>query len=67
VSLKGAGEDAIANALQPGPDDPQPLSEEEVGLKERLLEEGFSNWNKRCVVVAWLCRPVRGRDVRGHS
>lgn len=30
-----------------GPDDPQPLSEEEAAEKEELLGSGFSNWNRR--------------------
>jgi len=33
--------------FQPQEDAPHPLTEEEVEEKDRLLEEGFSNWNKR--------------------
>ncbi|GMH40196.1 hypothetical protein BSKO_08100 [Bryopsis sp. KO-2023] len=33
--------------LVPGPDDPQPLTEEEVAEKDQLLEAGFTNWNRR--------------------
>ncbi len=33
--------------IAPAPDDPQPLSEEEIEEKEQLLSEGFSNWNRR--------------------
>lgn len=33
--------------LVPGPDDPQPLCEEEVVEKDQLLEAGFTNWNRR--------------------
>ncbi|GBG00203.1 chromatin-remodeling complex ATPase chain, partial [Raphidocelis subcapitata] len=40
--------DALAAATAPpGEDDPQPLTEEEVAEKERLLTEGFSSWNRR--------------------
>lgn len=44
---QGASDDAVAAALAPSPDDPQPLTEEEQEEKERLLEDGFSNWSKR--------------------
>lgn len=33
--------------IAPAPDDPQPLSEEEAAEKDKLLQEGFSNWNRR--------------------
>ena len=34
-------------AYEPKEDDPKPLTEEEIAEKDKLLEEGFSNWNKR--------------------
>mmetsp|Transcript_40687 Transcript_40687/g.90456 ORF Transcript_40687/g.90456 Transcript_40687/m.90456 type:complete len:1088 (-) Transcript_40687:511-3774(-) len=44
---QGASEEAVAQALAPTPDDPQPLSEEELAEKDRLLEDGFNNWSRR--------------------
>ena len=32
-------------AAQPG--DPQPLAEEEIQERDELLQQGFSNWNRR--------------------
>ena len=29
------------------PEDPQPLTEQEVEEREELLKSGFSNWNRR--------------------
>ncbi|CAD7696105.1 unnamed protein product [Ostreobium quekettii] len=42
---QGAGEEEVV--ATPGPNDPQPLTEEEVAEKDLLLESGFSNWNRR--------------------
>ena len=47
LGVQGASEDAVAAIGAPGPDDPQPLSEEELAEKEELLSSGFSNWNRR--------------------
>ena len=44
---QGATEEDIKAQIAPGPDDPQPLSEEEIAEKDRLLESGFTNWNRR--------------------
>lgn len=33
--------------MTPGPDDPQPLSEEEEKEKASLLEGGFKDWTRR--------------------
>ncbi|CAL8460870.1 g401 [Coccomyxa elongata] len=44
---QGASEDVVQAQIAPAPDDPQPLSEEEIEEKEQLLSEGFSNWNRR--------------------
>lgn len=44
---QGASEDAIEQALQPTDDDPTPLTEDEQHEKDRLLEEGFRDWNRR--------------------
>ncbi|KAK9820501.1 hypothetical protein WJX72_011031 [[Myrmecia] bisecta] len=44
---QGASEEVVATQVAPAADDPTPLTEEEVAEKERLLESGFSNWNRR--------------------
>lgn len=44
---QGASDEAVAEAVAPQPDDPQPLGEEEAAERERLLEEGFKDWTKR--------------------
>ena len=33
--------------LAASPEDPQPLTEQEVEEREELLKSGFSNWNRR--------------------
>ena len=43
---QGASEEQVEAQFQPQEDAPHPLTEEEVEEKDRLLEEGFSNWNK---------------------
>lgn len=47
MSWQGASEETIEVELAPGPDDPQPLSEEEEKEKATLLEEGFKDWTRR--------------------
>ena len=37
----------MASAVAPSPDDPQPLTEEELAERDALLSGGFSNWNRR--------------------
>merc|ERR1719443_744973 len=44
---QGASEEQIAKQSEPEPGAPEPLSEAEIEEKDRLLEAGFSNWNKR--------------------
>jgi len=46
---QGASEEVVAaiGTEADAKDAPQPLTDEEVEEKDRLLEEGFSNWNKR--------------------
>ncbi|KAG2500855.1 hypothetical protein HYH03_001616 [Edaphochlamys debaryana] len=44
---QGASDEAIAEATAASPEDPQPLSEEELAEREALLEEGFKEWTKR--------------------
>ncbi|GLI59043.1 hypothetical protein VaNZ11_000871 [Volvox africanus] len=44
---QGASEEALAEALAPSMDDPQPLTEEEQTEREQLLEDGFKDWTKR--------------------
>ena len=45
--VQGASEDVVQAQLAPAPDDPQPLSEEDIAEKDKLLGEGYSNWNRR--------------------
>ncbi len=47
LHLQGASEDTVAAQIAPSPADPQPLTEEESQEREQLLEQGFSNWNRR--------------------
>ncbi|CAD7702794.1 unnamed protein product [Ostreobium quekettii] len=44
---QGATEEAVQALLKPEPYEPQPLSKEEIEEKDRLLESGFTNWNRR--------------------
>lgn len=44
---QGASDEAVAEALADKEDDPQPLTEEELEEREKLLEEGFKEWTKR--------------------
>ena len=44
---QGTSEDGNSVKLEPGEDEPQPLTEEETQEKTNLLAEGFSNWNRR--------------------
>ena len=45
--MQGASEDVVQAQIAPAPEDPQPLSEDEIAEKERLMTEGYSNWNRR--------------------
>uniref|UniRef100_A0A061QM65 SWI/SNF-related matrix-associated actin-dependent regulator of chromatin subfamily A member 5 n=1 Tax=Tetraselmis sp. GSL018 TaxID=582737 RepID=A0A061QM65_9CHLO len=47
AKAQGASEDAVQAQLVPSPDDPQPLTEEEIAEREQLLSEGFSSWGRR--------------------
>ena len=47
VAVQGASEEVVAAQIAPSPSDPQPLTEEELQEREQLLEQGFSNWNRR--------------------
>lgn len=44
---QGASEEVIAKEMQPGPDEPKPLSEEELAERDDLLKKGYSNWNRK--------------------
>jgi len=55
---QGASDEAVAEAVAPKPEDPEPLTEEEQAEKERLLSEGFNNWTRKCV-RACMCACVR--------
>lgn len=45
--LQGASEETIEATMLPSASDPQPLPEEEIQEREELLQQGFSNWNRR--------------------
>ena len=45
--LQGASTDVVEAQIAPSPSDPQPLTEEDIQEREQLLEQGFSNWNRR--------------------
>ncbi len=47
VPQAGATEEGVQAALVPGPDDPQPLTQEEVLEKEELLNAGFISWTRK--------------------
>jgi len=47
LHLQGASEETVAAQIAPSPTDPQSLTEEESQEREQLLEQGFSNWNRR--------------------
>lgn len=44
---QGASDEAVAEQLKPTPDDPEPLTEDELAEREELLKGGFSTWNRR--------------------
>jgi len=66
--VQGASEEVVQAQIAPSAEDPQPLSEEEMEEKERLLAEGFSSWNRRdfnafvraCEKVSPLLSPPAG-------
>lgn len=45
--MQGASDEAVAEQLKPTPDDPEPLTEDELAEREELLKGGFSTWNRR--------------------
>ena len=45
--MQGASDDVVEAQIAPSPSDPQPLTEEDIQEREQLLEQGFSNWNRR--------------------
>ena len=47
--MQGASEDAIQAELAAAasPEDPQPLTEEELEERTQLLDEGFKDWSRR--------------------
>jgi len=47
LHLQGASDETVAAQIAPSPTDPLPLTEEESQEREQLLEQGFSNWNRR--------------------
>lgn len=46
-AAQGSSDEAIQALMAPTPEDPQPLTEQEVEEREELLKSGFSNWNRR--------------------
>ncbi|KAL3157174.1 hypothetical protein ABBQ38_001414 [Trebouxia sp. C0009 RCD-2024] len=44
---QGASDDVVEAQIAPSPTDPQPLTEEDIQERDQLLEQGFSNWNRR--------------------
>ncbi|KAK9861243.1 hypothetical protein WJX84_005000 [Apatococcus fuscideae] len=44
---QGSSDEAIQALIAATPEDPQPLTEQEVEEREELLKSGFSNWNRR--------------------
>jgi SWI/SNF-related matrix-associated actin-dependent regulator of chromatin subfamily A member 5 len=62
LKQQGASEEAIAEAIAPKDDDPQPLTEEEDMERELLLTQGFSNWNKRDFTNFTRACERHGRD-----
>ncbi len=61
---QGASEDVVAAQVAPSPEDPQPLSAEEIEEKERLLGEGFSAWNRRDFnAFVRACEKARARPL----
>ncbi len=47
TTTQGLDDASIQAAVAPGPEDPQPLTEEEIEERERLLKEGFTNWTRK--------------------
>ena len=47
AALQGASDEQVAKELEPQPDDPKPLSEEELTERDRLLEDGYKDWSKK--------------------
>ena len=45
--MQGASDDVVEAQIAPSPTDPQPLTEEDIQERDQLLEQGFSNWNRR--------------------
>ena len=72
---QGASEEVVQAQIAPGPDDPQPLSEEETAEREALLASGFANWNRRdfgafiraCEKVSWRSDGDGGRAESAFS
>ncbi|KAK9868512.1 hypothetical protein WJX84_000615 [Apatococcus fuscideae] len=44
---QGSSEEVVQVQTAATPEDPQPLTEQEVEEREELLKSGFSNWNRR--------------------
>ncbi|CAK0743308.1 hypothetical protein CVIRNUC_001460 [Coccomyxa viridis] len=63
---QGASEDVVQAQIAPAPEDPQPLSEEEIAEKERLMTEGYSNWNRRDFNAFVRACEKYGRDSLGE-
>ena len=47
MRAQGAADEVIAKELEPGADDPQPLTDAELAERDQLLKEGLTNWSRR--------------------
>ena len=64
AAAQGSSDEAIQALMAPTPEDPQPLTEQEVEEREELLKSGFSNWNRRDFsAFTRACEKVRGAAV----
>jgi len=59
---QGASEEAINKEIEAKPDDPQPLTDEEIKERDLLLSQGFSNWSRRDFNAFTRACERHGRD-----
>ncbi len=62
LKAAGASDEAIEEAVAPKDDDPKPLTDKEDSEREKLLTQGFSNWNKRDFTLFCRACERHGRD-----
>ena len=64
--MQGSSEEVVQVQTAATPEDPQPLTEQEVEEREELLKSGFSNWNRRDFsAFVRACEKVRGIPTAG--